>query len=38
MAQITLRGDAINTNGELPQVGSQAPDFVLTTGELADVV
>ena len=37
MAQITLRGDAINTNGELPQVGSQAPDFVLTTGELADV-
>jgi len=37
MAQITLRGDAINTNGELPQVGSQAPDFVLTTGDLADV-
>ena len=37
MAQITLRGNAINTNGELPQVGSQAPDFVLTTGELADV-
>ena len=37
MAQILLRGDAINTNGELPQVGSQAPDFVLTTGELVDV-
>lgn len=37
MAQITLRGEAINTNGELPQVGSQAPEFVLTTGDLADV-
>ncbi len=37
MAQITLHGDATNTNGELPQVGSQAPDFVLTTGDLADV-
>ncbi|MEH6457603.1 MAG: thiol peroxidase [Cocleimonas sp.] len=37
MAQITLRGNAINTNGELPTVGSQAPDFVLTTGDLADV-
>ena len=37
MSQITLHGNPINTNGELPQVGSQAPDFVLTTGELADV-
>ena len=37
MAQITLHGNATQTNGELPQVGSQAPDFVLTTGELADV-
>lgn len=37
MAQITLHGDAINTSGELPQVGAQAPDFVLTTGELTDV-
>ena len=37
MAHITLHGDATNTNGELPKVGSQAPDFVLTTGDLADV-
>lgn len=37
MAQITLHGNATNTNGELPSVGSQAPDFVLTTGDLADV-
>lgn len=37
MASITLHGDAINTSGELPAVGSTAPDFTLTTGELADV-
>ncbi len=37
MAKITLHGDPINTNGELPAVGSTAPDFTLTTGDLADV-
>lgn len=37
MAAITLHGDAINTNGNLPAVGSSAPDFILTTGDLADV-
>lgn len=37
MAQITLHGNQTNTNAELPSVGSQAPDFVLTTGDLADV-
>ncbi len=37
MASITLHGDPINTNGDLPAVGSSAPDFTLTTGELADV-
>jgi len=37
MAAITLHGDAINTNGDLPAVGSTAPDFTLTTGDLADV-
>jgi len=37
MASITLQGTAINTNGELPAVGATAPDFTLTTGELADV-
>ena len=36
MAQITLQGNAINTNGALPAVGSQAPAFKLTDGELAD--
>lgn len=36
MAQITLEGNPINTNGELPAVGSQAPAFKLTDGELND--
>jgi thiol peroxidase len=37
MASITLQGNAINTVGELPAIGTTAPDFTLTTGELADV-
>ena len=37
MATITLHGNASNTNGELPAVGSQAPDFQLVDGELNDV-
>lgn len=37
MAQITLRGDAINTVGELPAVGSPAPDFTLTGTDLSPV-
>ena len=37
MAKITLKGNAINTNGELPKNGSPAPDFKLTTADLADV-
>ncbi|MDY6980587.1 MAG: thiol peroxidase [Pseudomonadota bacterium] len=37
MAQITLQGDTINTNGELPAVGSAAPAFQLTTADLEDV-
>jgi thiol peroxidase len=37
MAQITLHGTPINTNGDLPAVGSAAPDFVLTDGELNDL-
>ncbi|MGH8271561.1 MAG: thiol peroxidase [Gammaproteobacteria bacterium] len=36
MAKITLKGNPINTNGELPSVGSAAPDFKLTNGGLAD--
>ncbi len=37
MAKITLHGNPINTNGELPAVGSQAPDFKLVAGDLSDV-
>jgi thioredoxin-dependent peroxiredoxin len=37
MAKITLKGNAINTNGDLPKVGSKAPDFKLTGADLADV-
>jgi len=36
MATITLHDDEIHTNGELPAVGEQAPDFSLVDGELAD--
>jgi thiol peroxidase len=37
MAQITLRGNAINTVGELPAVGSPAPAFTLTGTDLGTV-
>ena len=37
MATVTLRGNPIHTNGELPAVGTKAPDFTLTNGELQDV-
>ena len=37
MAQITLRGNPINTVGELPAVGSPAPAFNLTGADLGAV-
>jgi thiol peroxidase len=37
MAAITLKGNPIHTCGELPKVGSKAPDFELTRGDLSDV-
>jgi thioredoxin-dependent peroxiredoxin len=37
MARITLKGNAINTNGNLPKVGGSAPDFKLVDGDLSDV-
>jgi thiol peroxidase len=37
MATITLRGNKIHTNGEMPSAGSKAPDFVLVNGELGNV-
>jgi thiol peroxidase len=37
MATITLKGNAIRTSGNLPAVGTKAPDFNLTKGDLSDV-
>lgn len=37
MATITLKGNAIHTSGELPKVGSAAPDFKLTDADLKDL-
>ncbi len=36
MAQITLHNNPINTNGDLPKVNSQAPDFKLVDSDLGD--
>jgi len=35
MANITLGGNPINTNGELPKIGSKAPDFSLVKNDLS---
>ncbi len=37
MAQVTFKGEQINTIGNLPAVGTRAPDFRLTKGDLRDV-
>lgn len=36
MAQITLKGNAINSIGTLPAVGTQAPDFKLVANDLSE--
>lgn len=37
MATVTHKGNPIHTSGELPAVGSKAPDFKLTGSDLVDV-
>lgn len=37
MADITHRGNPVHTSGNLPAVGSRAPDFRLTDADLKDV-
>lgn len=37
MANITLKGNPVSTSGQLPTVGSVAPDFKLTKTDLSDV-
>lgn len=36
MANITFKGNPITTNGELPAVGSTAPDFTLVGADLSE--
>ncbi len=37
MATVTLKGNPMNLSGDLPALGSQAPDFRLVGKDLADV-
>jgi thiol peroxidase len=37
MARVTLKGNPVETYGELPAVGQQAPDFLLVDGDLGEV-
>ncbi|MDP2904056.1 MAG: thiol peroxidase [Methylovulum sp.] len=37
MATISFQGNPLNTSGELPVLGSKAPNFVLVSGNLEDV-
>lgn len=36
MAQVTFKGSAVTTTGDLPTVGSKAPDFKLVAVDLTD--
>ncbi len=36
MATITMKGNPVHTNGELPKVGEQAPDFSLVKTNLSE--
>jgi len=35
MATVTLKGNAINTSGNLPETGTKAPEFSLTANDLS---
>ena len=37
MGQVTFKGAVVNTNGNLPSVGSQAPDFKLVGAGLNEI-
>ena len=37
MATITLKGNEIHTSGDLPKVGSKAPDFLLVDKDLVSL-
>ncbi len=37
MAEVTLKGKTVQTKGQLPEIGSPAPDFLLVSTALKDV-
>jgi len=37
MAIVTLQGNECNTSGDMPAIGSQAPDFMLADGDLQNI-
>ena len=37
MAEVTLGGNPVHTVGELPEIGTKAPDFTVTAGNLAEI-
>lgn len=37
MAKITFKGSPVNTSGQLPAVGTTAPDFTLVKADLSEV-
>jgi thioredoxin-dependent peroxiredoxin len=37
MAQVKFREHTASTNGELPAVGAEAPDFILTGNDMKDI-
>ena len=37
MASVTLGGNPVHTNGDLPAIGSTAPEFSLVGGDLSEV-
>lgn len=37
MANLFFAGNAVTTSGNLPAVGSMAPDFIVTKGDLSDL-
>ena len=37
MATVTFQGNPVSTQGELPEVGHQAPEFTLVKSDLSDI-
>jgi thiol peroxidase len=37
MTQVTLGGNPVNTVGNLPEIGTKAPDFALTGSDLGEI-